>query len=189
LPFLIKKFFDPEQIFFIDIDKKLIKNAKNNINYFRFKKAFFLNADVAAMPFKKNTFDLIVDFSTIDHINNENMKNAFEEIYRTLQKDKYLIIFHLNSEYFNIKRWNAIYKKQNKFPSFYRSIDNLLQIVGKKIKPIEKGYCMPFFSDATLSIHYKFLFNKFYKILPKKFLFSAFNSPKLNLFFYLIGKK
>ncbi len=187
LPFLIKRMFDPQKIFFVDIDKKLVELAKKNIKKFGFKKALIYNADISNMPFKDGSFDLIIDFSTTDHLKMAKLKKTIEEIYRVLKKKGFAIIYHLNSEYFNIKQWNYAYSKT--FPSYPRKLSTFEKLLGKKFKIIKYGYCFPFFADTTLLIFYRFVYNKLYRFLPRKLLFSFFDLPKLNLFFYLIIRK
>lgn len=188
LPYLIKKIFDPKEIFFIDIDKKLVSLSKKNMKYFGFKKAVVVNGDISNMPFKDNTFDVIIDFSTTDHLNFIKLKSTIEKIHKVLKKNGYLIIYHLNSEYFNIKSWNYQYSS-GLFPSYARKLSTLKALLSKKFEVVDFGYCFPFFVDNTLFIYYRFLYNKLYRFLPRKLLFSFLNSSKLNLFFYLIAYK
>ncbi|MEM5831008.1 MAG: class I SAM-dependent methyltransferase [Candidatus Aenigmatarchaeota archaeon] len=188
LPFLIKKIFKPGKIFFIDIDRKLIKLARKNIGYFGFNNAVFVNKSITKMPFQNNLFDFIIDFSTTDHLNKHELEQAIKEIHRVLKKDGTVIIYHMNSDYFNIRKFNYHYKKEL-FPSYPRKLKTLKRLLRDKFQLVESKYCLPFFADSTLFLHYRFLYNKIYKIMPRQFIFSFFNSPKLNLFFYIIAKK
>jgi SAM-dependent methyltransferase len=187
LPYLIRKIFNPKEIFFIDIDKKLVNLAKKNMKHFKFKKAAVVNGNIANMPFKDSAFELVIDFSTMDHLNLMELKKTMREIHRVLKKNGYVITYNLNSEYFNIKNWNYRYRKF--FPSFARKLSTIKALLSKKFEIVDYGYTFPLFADYTLLICYRFIYNKLYRFLPRKLLFSFFNSPKLNLFFYLIARK
>jgi ubiquinone/menaquinone biosynthesis C-methylase UbiE len=188
LTFLIKKLLNPEIIFFIDIDKKLVKLARKNMKYFAFNKACVYNGNITKMPFSQSKFDIVIDFSTTDHLTNGQLKKTVKEIYRVLKKGGISITYHLNSEYFNIREFNRSHGKY--FPSFPRKLEILKKLlVNENFEILKEGYCLPFFADYTLFLYYRILFNRIYLLIPKKLLFSFLNSPKLNLFFYIIARK
>jgi ubiquinone/menaquinone biosynthesis C-methylase UbiE len=188
LPFLIKKLLNPKRIFFIDIDKKLVKLARKNMKYFGFNESHVYNGDVAKMPFSQNKFDIVIDFSTTDHLPNKQLKKTIKEICRVLKKGGICITYHLNSEYFNIREFNRGHGEY--FPSFPREVKILKKLlVNENFEILREGYCFPFFADYTLFLYYRILFNRIYFFLPEKLLFSFLNSPKLNLFFYVIARK
>lgn len=188
LPFLVKKIFNPREIFFIDIDRNLLKLAKKNIENFGFNKSFLFNGTIENMPFKKDFFDLVIDFSTIDHLNDVETQKTIKEIRRVLKAGGLVIIYHLNSEYFNIEKWNDVYK-EGKFPSFHRKLKTISYLLKEDFEIVDFKYCFPFFADSTLMIFYRMLYDKIYKLLPRRLFFSYFNSPRLNMFYYIIAKK
>jgi SAM-dependent methyltransferase len=193
LPFLIKKIFNPKEIYFVDIDKELVKMARKNMKIFGFRKAIVVNGDIRNLPFSDEKFDIVIDFSTTDHLTFKDLKKTIKEVYRVLKEDGIYLMYHLNSEYFNIQRWNYEYKSAKianlalpSFPRSRESVENLLRENGFLI--YKKGYTFPFYFDDTISIYWTFLFNSFFN-LPPFFLFSFFNFSSLNLLFYIVAIK
>ena len=194
LPFLIKKIFNPKEICFVDIDKELVKMARKNMKIFGFRKSIVINGDIRNLPLPDEKFDIVIDFSTTDHLTFKDLEKTIKEVYRVLKEDGIYLMYHLNSNYFNIKRWNYYYENveisSKKLPSFPRKLEKIKDLLlAEKFAILKEGYCYPFYFDATLFIYYRFLFNKIYEILPSKFIFTFLNSPILNGFFYLISLK
>jgi ubiquinone/menaquinone biosynthesis C-methylase UbiE len=69
----------------VDIDVEIIKKASNN---FEKIKAFY--GDIRDLPFWDRHFDIILDFSTIDHI--EDYKKAIDEYFRVLKNKGLMLI-------------------------------------------------------------------------------------------------
>jgi SAM-dependent methyltransferase len=194
LPFLIKKIFNPKEIYFVDIDKELVKMARKNIKIFGFRKAIVVNGDIRNLPFSNEKFDIVIDFSTTDHLPFKDLKKTIKEVYRVLKEDGIYLMYHLNSNYFNIKRWNYYYENveisSEKLPSFPRKLEKIKDLLlAEKFAILKEGYCYPFYFDSTLFVYYRFLFNNIYEILPSKFIFTFLNSPILNVFFYIVSLK
>jgi len=194
LPFLIKKIFNPKEIYFVDIDKELVKMARKNMKIFGFRKAIVVNGDIRNLPFSDEKFDIVIDFSTTDHLTFKDLKKTIKEVYRVLKGDGIYLMYHLNSDYFNIKRWNYYYKNvdisSEKLPSFPRKLEKIKSLLEKeRFTILREGYGFPFYFDFTLFIYYRFLFNNIYEILLPQFIFTFFNSPILNGFFYIISLK
>jgi SAM-dependent methyltransferase len=195
LPFLIKKIFNPKEIYFVDIDRILVKMAKRNMKFFSFRKTVVINGDIRNLPFPDEKFDIVIDFSTTDHLPLKDLRKTIKEVYRVLKEDGIYLIYHLNSDYFNIKRWNYYYKNlgrisSERLPSFPRKLEKIKHLLqAESFAILKEGYCFPFYFDVTLFVYYRLLFNRIYEILPSKFILTFFNSPLLNGFFYLISFK
>jgi SAM-dependent methyltransferase len=194
LPFLIKKIFSPKEIYFVDIDKELVKMARKNMKIFGFRKAIVVNGDIRNLPFPDEKFDVVIDFSTTDHLPFKDLRKTIKEVYRVLKEGGVYLMYHLNSDYFNIKRWNYYYENvdisSEKLPSFPRKLEKIKSLIEKeRFTILREGYCFPFYFDSTLFIYYRLLFNKIYEILPPRLIFTFLNSPILNGFFYLISLK
>lgn len=79
-----------EEVTGIDISSEAISFA--NHRYSDISNARYLEASIAELPFSDNTFDVIVSFETIEHVN-EDLQNKFlKEIKRCLKDDGILII-------------------------------------------------------------------------------------------------
>lgn len=72
-------------VYGIDIGERLI-----NISRKRYPKGKFSVASAARLPFKDNSFDLILCTEVIEHVNNQN--KALSEIFRVLKKGGYLVL-------------------------------------------------------------------------------------------------
>jgi len=194
LPFLIKKIFNPKEIYFVDIDKELVKMARKNMKFFGFRKAIVIKGDIRHLPLPNEKFDIVIDFSTTDHLPFKDLKKTIKEVYRVLKEDGIYLMYHLNSDYFNIKRWNYYYENvdisSEKLPSFPRRLEKIKDLLlAEKFAILKEGYCFPFYFDSTLFIYYRFLLNKIYEFLSRQFIFNLFNYPFLHVFFYLVALK
>lgn len=79
-----------EEVTGIDISSEAISFA--NHRYSDISNAKYLEASIAELPFSDNTFDVIVSFETIEHVN-EDLQNKFlKEIKRCLKDDGILVM-------------------------------------------------------------------------------------------------
>ncbi|MBU0957878.1 MAG: class I SAM-dependent methyltransferase [Nanoarchaeota archaeon] len=76
---MTKKLADKAKITAIDLDKKQIKHAKENI-----KNATFKIVDATKLPFKNNSFDAAYSINVLHHI--PPYEKVFSEVYRVLKK-------------------------------------------------------------------------------------------------------
>jgi ubiquinone/menaquinone biosynthesis C-methylase UbiE len=81
----------------LDINEKLIRTAeeiaRRKLNPALFNKLQFVQGDATAMSFPDNTFDIVVSFSTIEHIPGADMRQkALVEIARVTDKGGHVII-------------------------------------------------------------------------------------------------
>lgn len=185
---LIEKIFIPKKIIYVDIEALLVSQAKR---LFKDKKFNFIIGDISKLPLISEIFDVVIDFSTTDHLAKRSFSKALKETYRILKKGGIFLIYHLNKEYFNIDEWNKYYK-MNIIPSFPRNekeVVNELKKVGFKIL-IKNYYFYPFIYDKTLRWFYFFSRHKFlFDVLPSLIKYRFFNSRTLNLFFFILAKK
>jgi O-antigen biosynthesis protein len=78
-----------EKCYGVDSSKDVIRHAKNkycssNLEY--------LATSVNNLPFKDNTFDILISFETIEHLDEGSQKSFMSEIKRTLKNEGVLII-------------------------------------------------------------------------------------------------
>ena len=81
----------------IDISSETIKKARilcrNELPQHLSKKIFFREADATKLPFDDESFDIVLSFSTIDHIpGKDKRKLVCNEIFRVTKKGGYSII-------------------------------------------------------------------------------------------------
>jgi len=185
LPFLIRDMLKPSKVFYLDIEKNLIKSAIN-VNTVKKK---IVNGNVCFLPFKKDVFNLILDFSTTDHLDDYEFGITMEEINRILKKGGLYAIYHLNKEYFNIKKWNEIYSK--KIPSYSRSFPEIKKFLEKNdFEILHTKFLFPFYLDTTLVTFQKIYLDPWiFTNLPNFLKASFLNSEKLNIFFFIIARK
>ncbi len=84
--FLLKH-SDPDEIIGIDIAKEAIDFARTN---YKNKKAKFLVADATNLPFDNHSFDLVLAFELIEHLDNPEM--LVKEAKRILKKRGFFIV-------------------------------------------------------------------------------------------------
>ncbi|MBU1201522.1 MAG: methyltransferase domain-containing protein [Nanoarchaeota archaeon] len=77
----------------IDISLEIVKHAKKN-----FKRGYFLTKDVRDTSFKKDTFDVIISNSTLDHFPEKDLITALKELRRILKPTGTLILTLDNKE-------------------------------------------------------------------------------------------
>lgn len=90
---LIKKYFRPKHLYAIDIEPARVELAKQKV---RDKSITFEVADVVKLPYKNETFDIVMDFSVLYHI--PNWKDALKEIRRVLKPGGQFILEDLSIE-------------------------------------------------------------------------------------------
>lgn len=120
----------------IDISRRAIEIAKRN-----FPNKKFLVGDICKLPFKNNSFDVIVSLSTIDNISYKKVNAALKEIKRVLKPKGKLLITIDNKE-------NLLYSffyflnKYLKFTKYYQdrcySRQEIIKLLDKHNFKIEK---------------------------------------------------
>ncbi len=73
------------KVYGIDIGEKLVKKSKQ-----RYPDGKFSVASAVELPYRDNTFDLVLCTEVIEHVNNQN--KVISEIFRVLKKDGYLVL-------------------------------------------------------------------------------------------------
>jgi SAM-dependent methyltransferase len=100
---LFAEAFGPEQFLFsfntanglvgIDVSRNIVKQAKNQAQDYGVDSGKYLCCDVKHLPFRDNSFDLIISDSTLDHFPSENdIVTAIRELGRVLQPGGTLIL-------------------------------------------------------------------------------------------------
>ena len=93
---LIKKYFQANKIYGIDLDKRMVAIAKKGNND---KSITFAVQDAASLKYKNNSFDAVFDSGVIHHI--PNWKDCLKELKRVLKPNGQLIIEDLSIESFS----------------------------------------------------------------------------------------
>lgn len=124
----------PGQYSGIDVYDKAVSAAKKNYPEIKFKVA---SAD--KLPFKDNSFDLILFYETIEHV--ENPLKCLEEIKRVLKKNGTLILtMDSGSLLFRIVWFcwentkGNVWKKAHLHPFHHKELESLIKKAGFKIK-------------------------------------------------------
>ena len=130
----IAKSYPKAKYFGIDIYDKAIEYAKK-----RYPNIKFQVASVAKLPFKNNTFDLILFYETIEHV--ENPRACLLEIKRVLKKDGTLILaMDSGSLLFRIiwflweNTQGKIWKGAHLHPFHHSELEQLIGGIGFKIR-------------------------------------------------------
>jgi ubiquinone/menaquinone biosynthesis C-methylase UbiE len=100
----------------LDVNEKLIKTAeeiaRRKLHPNLFKKIEFVAGDASELPLEDNTFDIVVSFSTIEHIPERRLRaKALEEIARVTKRKGYVVVTVPNK--WNL-RWHVMSKRAMK---------------------------------------------------------------------------
>lgn len=140
----ILKHLKPKRLYYIEFVKEFCDRFKR---LYKTKNEKVINDNILNWPFEKNALDAIIDVSTSDHLDSRGFDKLIGEYHRSLRKGGYVIMLHLNKEYFNIKDF---LKEEADFPTFPRdekTIDAILRKKGFKI--VSKKFLFPFLLDSS----------------------------------------
>ena len=116
----------------IDISTEAISYASKR--YAKLSNVRYVEASIAELPFEEHSFDVIVSFETIEHVNEEMQNSFLREIKRCLKKDGILVMsspdkrtysdlpnfnneFHVKEFYFN--EFEAFLQQEFKHCKYY----------------------------------------------------------------------
>ncbi|RDY23271.1 class I SAM-dependent methyltransferase [Romboutsia maritimum] len=105
---------EASKVYGIDISKESIEHAKKK---YESKNIEFTEASIEKLPFEDNSFDVIVSFETIEHVNINIQKKFLSEVKRVLKKDGIFLVSTPNK-----KVYSDIFKYKNEFheKEFYK---------------------------------------------------------------------
>lgn len=122
---------DAAEVYGIDISEESIIHARNK---YENKRITFQVASVCELPFATDTFDVIVSFETLEHIDEVSQLKFIQEICRVLKKDGILVISTPNHRIYKRRGENHFHVRELE----YREFKTLLE---------EKFPCVTFFSQ------------------------------------------
>lgn len=130
----ISQDYPKARYFGIDVYDKAITTAKNNYPNLNFK-----NASADKLPFKKNSFDVVICYETIEHM--ENPKKALEEIRRIMKENGSLILaMDSGNTLFKVvwwvweHSWGIVWKDSHLHPFHHSKLEDLIKSVPFKVK-------------------------------------------------------
>lgn len=139
-----------ENVTGIDISSEAISYA--NTRYSDVGNARYLEASIAELPFSDNTFDVIISFETIEHVNEELQNKFLKEIKRCLKDDGILVMsspdkrtytdlpgyhneFHVKEFYFD--EFDAFLRREFKYVEHY--LQGKHDLSGEMLYPAKDG--------------------------------------------------
>ena len=93
-----------KEVYGIDISQEAIEYAISNFTECRNLK--YIKADISELPFENKTFDIVVSFETIEHVDADTQNKFLREIKRVLKPDGLLIMSTPNKEIYTIQTGN-----------------------------------------------------------------------------------
>lgn len=117
----------------IDISSVVCSYAKSRV-----KNIHILQADFRDLPFKSESFDIIIDLSTLDHIPESQVKNVIREYKRVLKKNGVLVLIFWYKSF--LVRIKMIRRRQENDMQYYFSLKLIKSIVESAFN-IKKEYC------------------------------------------------
>lgn len=137
----------PKRLLYIDFVKEFSMMFKK---IYKSNKEIPIVGDIRDWPFKENSIDVIVDVSTSDHLRLKDFKKVIREYKRALKPEGFLLLYHLNSEYFFIKKFLAREAKFPTYPRASRTIEKIL--MGNGFEIVKKFYLFSFLTDSALEM-------------------------------------
>lgn len=124
-----------ERVFGLDIEEDVVKRAEDR---YRKSNLSYVVGNVSKLPFEDNTFDVVVSFETIEHINDELQKLCLNEMKRVLKNEGILIMSTPNK-----KVYTDLVQGKNPFhiKEFY--VEEFIDFLGKKFGNLQLYYQFP----------------------------------------------
>ncbi len=110
----------------IDISEEAIDNAKNK---YQSNKISFTCASIANLPFEDHSFDVVVSFETIEHVEEDIQILFLKEVKRVLKEDGLFIISTPNKEIYSDRDQ---YKNEYHIKEFYK--DEFIKFIDTEFK-------------------------------------------------------
>lgn len=132
------------KVFGIDISEDAVKYANENYSQ---NNTTFIQANISELPFKDETFDVVVSFETIEHVITEMQDEFLKEIKRVLKPTGVLIMSTPNKKLFTDER--GLLTKFH-FREFYKR--EFLDFLGRDFKNIKIYH--QFFSKVSNLVSY-----------------------------------
>lgn len=108
----------------VDVGKNLVAITKNRV-----RKGKFIVASASELPFRNNSFDIVLCTEVIEHV--DNQKAAFKEMFRVLKKGGYLVLTTPNKlfkplfDFLSLTK-TRVYKGNEKW-FFYKEIKGIFK--------------------------------------------------------------
>jgi len=183
-------YLKPKRLYYIEFVKEFCDRFHE---LYHMKNEFVINDNILNWPFKRESLEAIIDVSTSDHLDARDFSVLMKKYYKSLKKDGYIFLLHLNREYFNMKNF---LKGETDYPTYTRNekdIDKVIKDNGFEI--ISKRFYFPFLFDpyfASQEIYFRTLF-LLHLVLGNLIFYIItyiFNSRKTNIFIgYLLKKE
>jgi ubiquinone/menaquinone biosynthesis C-methylase UbiE len=140
----------------IDAAPKVIRWANEKRKRFNGLKLRFIQGDIENLPFKKESFDIVLCIELLHHLNDKELSNALLQINKVMKKDG-LFIFDLKNKHNPILRLS--YKKSLRSnPQFFlkarsiKEMEHLLRKTGFRILKREGVLSPAFLSPVIMYI-------------------------------------
>lgn len=170
-----------QRVYGIDICQETIKYAKD---IYENNNCKFINGNIERLPFPNNTFDYIISFENIEHV--ENYNYALNEIKRTLKPNGILILSTPNNRDLlvrylkysgKLKKWPEKYQpNEHHIKEFY--FKEIVEILRQKgllpIGSFGQVLRVPKINSRKDKRIFEF-FEKIARLLPKYSLIMVFN--------------
>lgn len=106
---------DAAKVYGIDISEESIIHAKNKYDN---KRISYQVASVCELPFDTDSFDVVVSFETLEHIDEASQLQFLQEIQRVLKKDGILVISTPNHRVYKQRGENHFHVRELEYREF-----------------------------------------------------------------------
>ncbi len=111
LRFLSEYLSYPAAMVGFDISESMIRKAKQNLN----KQVLLGCADVNALPFRENSYDLVFTHATLMHVPEKNIRRAVKELQRVTKQ----CVIIIEETYWSLRNIRSTTFKPNEYTFFY----------------------------------------------------------------------
>jgi SAM-dependent methyltransferase len=184
LPALVEEVYRPSSTTYVDIDGDLIGTAMVNHGIDRKR---YVRGTIEQLPFRDAAFDVVIDFSTTDHLfATERFGAALAGIHRVLRPGGLYLLYHDNEDYFRSEPSSADGEGYHK-PRTLRFVRDMLEQRGFAIET--HRYLYPVLYDKAIRWHRVIERSWLRRALPRAFKYQFFNLARFNAFFFVLARR
>lgn len=184
LPRYVEELLAPCTVAYLDLDELLLREAMTKHGS---RDKAYLAGRIEALPFGHEVFDVLIDFSTTDHLFDDgDFARTISESKRVLKSGGLYLLYHANADYLFAHRRSTYHKP--------RSIDFVRQVLEAEGFAITShGFFYPLVYDPTTA--WRALSEAGRAILRhmperiKHASFTFFNLRRFNELFFLLARR
>ena len=110
----------------VDISEEAVAYAQEQYGN---KRTSFLKASISSLPFEDGSFDAVVSFETLEHVDSMTQESFLREVSRVLNTDGILVISTPNREIYDKRGHNEYHVRELNSSEFYSMLSDRFQYI------------------------------------------------------------